>query len=79
MNKFAVAVLSFFENDNKVFIVEGSNPVEAMCLAIAQFQGDNMDEDTKDWINSMKNKAVDEVQEICADGDLAVSNPVLIK
>lgn len=81
MGKYAVAILDFFKNDNKVYITEGKSEPEAMLKGIIEHNksDEKIDEDTLEWIESMKNKSVDEIIEECFDGDLAVSKPVKIE
>lgn len=76
--KYAVAVLSFYENENRVFIVDANGEVEAMVKALSS--GDKMpDEDYAQWANEMLTKTVEEIQEECFDGDIAISKPVVIE
>lgn len=76
--KYAVAVLSFFENENRVSIIEANSEVEAMVKVLSS--GDKMlDEDYVKWIDEMLLKTVEEIQQECFDGDIAISKPVLIK
>lgn len=76
--KYAVAVLSFFENENRVFIVDANNEVEAMVKALSS--GDKMlDEDYVQWSKNMWTKTVEEIQEECFDGDMAISKPVIVE
>lgn len=75
--KYAVAVLSFFENENRVSIVESNSEVEAMVKVLSS--GDKMlDEDYVKWIDEMLLKTVEEIQQECFDGDIAISKPALI-
>lgn len=76
--KYAVAVLSFFDNENKVLLVDANSEVEAMVKTLSS--GDKMlDEEYVQWIETMLAKTVEEIQEECFDGDLAISKPVLIE
>ncbi|WP_303872020.1 hypothetical protein [Acetobacterium wieringae] len=76
--KYAVAVLSFFENENRVSIVDANSEVEAMIKALSS--GDKMlDEDYVQWSKPMLTKTVEEIQEECFDGDMAISKPVIIE
>jgi len=77
MKKYAVAVLSFFENENKVFIVEADNESEAMGKALVLFN-ENNDEDYTEWVNELSQKTVEKIQEECFDGEIAISKPVEI-
>jgi len=77
--KYAVAVLSFFENENRVFVIEAKNEVEAMVKALSS--KDKMlelEEDYVKWIDEMLLKTVEEIQEECFNGDIAISKPVLV-
>lgn len=76
--KYAVAVLNFFDNENKVLLVDANSEVEAMVKTLSS--GDKMlDEEYVQWIETMLAKTVEEIQEECFDGDLAISKPVLIE
>lgn len=81
MDKYAVAILNFFKNDNKVYITEGESESEAMLKGIIEYNktDEEIDEDILEWVESMENKSVDEIIEECFDGDLAVSKPVKIE
>jgi len=75
--KYAVAVLSFFENENRVSIIEANSEVEAMVKVLSS--GDKMlDDDYVKWIDEMLLKTVEEIQQECFNGDIAISKPVLI-
>lgn len=75
--KYAVAVLSFYENENRVSVIEADSEVEAMVKVLSS--GDKtLDEDYVKWIDTMLTKTVEEIQEECSDGDIAISKPVLI-
>ena len=89
MNKYAVAVMSLFENINKVFIVEAAGMKDAILLAIRQFHnqedvatGKNLnDEDYMiEWYKSLEHMSIDAkgVIESCMNGEIAVSMPVSI-
>ncbi|MEY8352554.1 hypothetical protein AALB39_04265 [Lachnospiraceae bacterium 54-53] len=76
--KYAVAVLSFFENENRISIVDANSEVEAMVKTLSS--GDKMlDEEYVQWIEVMLTKTVEEIQAECFDGDIAISRPVLIE
>ncbi len=77
MNKYAVALLSFYDNENKLFLVRATNEVEAMKQALI----DTCETDegrasqaewSKDWIT------IEEVKKHCFNGELAISTPLLI-
>lgn len=76
--KYAVAVLSFYDNENEVFIVDADSKVEAMVKALS-LQDKMLDADYVRWINKIKTKTVEEIQEECFDGDMSISEPVIIE
>ena len=80
MKKFAVAILSFFDNDNKLFVVEAETEQKAIIKALSIFNSENgeetKDKDFLEWINSMEKKTVEEIQQELFDGDMSLSNVV---
>ena len=66
--RFAVAVLSFFDNENKIHIVEATNELEAMNLAMGDLNG----MDTSCW------STPEQFADALFDQDIAISYPVLI-
>lgn len=77
MNKYAVAILSFFENQNKIFIVEADTEVNAMKKALIKFcTSDEAKKSQEEWQTSWE--TVDEVINECFNGELGISEPVLI-
>lgn len=79
MKKYAIGVLSFFQNENKVFIVKAKNDNEAMRKALSRFKEEDMDDYVKEWIENMKNNTLEEIQGLCFDGDIAISLPIEIE
>ena len=80
-NKYAVAVMDNFENDNSVQIVEAENEFEAVRNAVLQFEGaDQPDEDEEfnDYIKGLPSDNLEEMLSTLFDGELSVSKPVLI-
>ncbi|WP_297419076.1 hypothetical protein [Clostridium sp.] len=79
MKKYALAILSFFDNDNKLFVVEAETEQKAVIKALSIFNGkeeETNDKDTLKWINSMENKTIEEIQQELFDGDISLSNVV---
>jgi len=70
--RYAVALLSFFENVNTVEVVEGSNPSEAMVNRLLVGADEAFDEWVKDW----GHLSPAQIQENCFNSDLAISYPV---
>lgn len=69
MNKYAVAILNFFNNKNEVKIVEAENERDALILvAEGTLEIDFLDE----------YETTEELIRYYADGDIAVSKPVKI-
>ena len=77
MSRYAVAVLNFFDNDNKCYVVDASNEVEAVCRAVCQH---NDDSNISDWVNNIykSGASVDRLLDDLANGEYSVSRPVLI-
>lgn len=76
-NKYAVAVLSAFENENTIQLVEAENEVEAIKLATVQFQRtEEQKEETKDWLS--KEYTLKELLNELADGEILASPPILL-
>ncbi len=77
MNKYAVAILSFFENQNKIFIVEADNDVNAMKKALLDFcTTDERKKDQEEWQAPWE--TVNDVINECFNGEIGISEPVLI-
>ena len=67
--RFAVAVLNFFDNENKIHIVEATNELEAMNLAMGND------------LNGMDTPCLDTTEkfvEAMFDQDVSISFPVLL-
>ncbi len=67
MSKYAVAVLSFFDNKNEVKIVEANNERDALILATEE----SLDVDFLDEFET-----IDELIQYYIDGEISVSRPV---
>lgn len=84
MKKYAVAVISFFENENTVQIVEASNEIEAVKKAVIVFNNkfDKRNEETlkenEDWLNEISSTLENLLDELI-NGELGVSKPILIE
>ena len=80
--KYAVAIINFFDNENKVFLVEANGDSEAMAKAILLSNKtddvEEIDEDYIKWVNDLANKTVEEIQNICFDADMSISEPVKV-
>lgn len=86
MNKYAVAVTEFFDNEIKVVIVMAENEKLAMLNAVEKFlhpgplkleDGDSLIGDT-DWLNSLKDYTIEDIQQEIYDADMNVSEAVKI-
>lgn len=83
MKRYAIGILSFFENENKVFIVEAKDKVNAMIKGLIEFNTpknneEKIDKDTLSWIQDMRIKSVQKIQEECFDEEIAISEPIEI-
>lgn len=76
MNKYAIALISFFDNENKIFIVEANNEIESMKKALFLFNGIN-DESFAGWTTTV-GETIEEVKSYCFNGDIGISSPVLV-
>ena len=77
MNKYAVAILSFFENQNKIFIVDADTEVNAMKKALIDFcKTEQSKKDQEEWQISWE--TVEDVINECFNGEIGISEPVLI-
>lgn len=73
MKKYAVAILSMFENKNEIFFVEETSEVLAVKQALVDFcKLDENKEDQKQWNESLPND-LEELIDQLVDGDLAVA------
>lgn len=90
MNKYAVAVISFFDNENTVQIVDAENEIEAVKRAVITFNTrlskDNSNkeivEENENWLNitnsSLDILLLDTLLEELFNGELGVSKPIQI-
>jgi hypothetical protein len=76
MNRYAVSVLSFFENENKCFIVSAKDEVSAMKQALIDFCHVDVKSDWEEWIEHWG--TIEEVKEHAFNGEIAISTPILI-
>lgn len=82
--KWAVAVLSFFDSVNHVYIVRASSEQKAMVRALIEYnaevrpESDPEDSGWKTWVNDMLDKTVPEIIAECNNGELGISKPVEI-
>lgn len=72
MNKYAVAVLSFFQNENKILIVEAETEPLAMIKALDEFANT----ENSEWLG--KYPTVEEIKQECFNGEIAISTPILL-
>lgn len=83
MKKYAVAILSFFDNQNKLFVVDAKTDTQAMIKTILAFKeesGEDMnDADTLEWIEDMKEMTIEDIQQCLFDSDMSISKPTQIK
>ena len=78
MPKYAVALISFFDNENKIRMVEADDEAGAMIkVAIELMELDH--ERDADYILSLKGKSAERIQEIVADVDMSISRALLIE
>lgn len=80
MNRYAVAVLSAFDNENTVQLVESSDEVQAVIDAVVAFNmkkedNEKIEQDTRDWLNGYSD--IEDLLDALFNGDLMVSKPVL--
>lgn len=79
--KYAVAIINFFDNENKIFIVEADSESEAMAKAILlsnKKEDEELDEDYIKRAEELSMKTVEEIQNECFDADMSISEPVKI-
>ncbi|MFK7678780.1 hypothetical protein ACI3ER_12120 [Bacillus sp. Wb] len=70
MKKYAVAHLSFTDNENKIAIVEATNELEAIVIAVEGKIVESILEETE---------TVEGLIKYYSDGEIAVSEPLLIE
>jgi hypothetical protein len=77
MNKYAVAILNFFDNVNEIFIVHALTELDAIKQAmIATCKSDAAKTSQAEWQEQWR--TVPQALEECINSDIAISNPVLI-
>jgi hypothetical protein len=75
VRKYAVAIISFFENENKVFIVLAPNEREAMIMGLKAFGNGNAD--SGDWADTLP-EDIDAIKQECFNGEIGISSPILV-
>jgi hypothetical protein len=80
---YAVAVISFFDNENKVFWVKADNEIDAMIEALNKYSIQNAsssnitfeaDDEHNKFLKTLT--TVEEVQRYCFDGEIGISKPL---
>lgn len=83
LEKYAVAIMSNFDSDNKVVIVVAENEIEAIVNAIVDFnrvtdeEGENSEAATKNWLKQFTD--VKSLLEALYDAELNVSTPIRLE
>ena len=76
--KYAVALLNFFDNENKIAIVEAPNPVTAMVEAARSLMKPPPNEWLDEFLVDISDDRVEDIQMAFFDTDLAISKPVCL-
>lgn len=70
MKKFAVALINFFDNENKIYFVEAENEVEALKKGVIE-QASELDKAiTREWMND-DDYTYKELQGVLFDADMS--------
>jgi hypothetical protein len=78
MNKYAVAILNFFDNVNEIFIVHAPSELDAIKLALLDScKTEEGKASQAEWQNNWSTVA--QGMEECINSDIAISAPVLIE
>jgi hypothetical protein len=78
MNKYAVAILNFFDNVNEIFIVRAHTELDAIKEAmISSCKSDAAKISQTEWQTQWV--TVSQAIEECINSDIAISAPVLIE
>jgi hypothetical protein len=76
MNKYAIAVISLIENENKVYIINSNTEADAMITALIDFNPD--DPDFNEWAKSLP-MDIEQIKSHAFNTEIGISSPVLIK
>jgi len=77
MKTFVIGILSFFENENRLFKVTAENEVDAMKQALIEFTNPKYREDQIEWNKTIGN-TVAEIQDACFNSDMSITTPMEI-
>jgi hypothetical protein len=73
--RYAVALLNYFDNVNKLAVVDGATPVDAMIRGAKVNMGLDAN-DADNWLDSLYGEDVEEIQTAFFDYDMSISLPV---
>jgi hypothetical protein len=73
MKKYAVAILSLFENNNEIFFVEAEDEVQAIKQGLIDFcKDEEIKQSQREWNLELSN-SVEELKNELINGELAVT------